>query len=97
MSVGTQLTQGNVDGQITNLSVALRDLCQAITNLSSTINGQGDGLAVLESTGYSAEDAAQAQAAVSYLNTIAAVYFGTAAQAQPFNFNNELSQYWGGR
>jgi hypothetical protein len=34
---------------------------------------------------------------ISYLNTMAAIYFGTAAQPSPFNFNNQLSEVWAGR
>lgn len=97
MTVGTQLTQSNVDQLITNLSVAMRNVMQSVSNLSSNINGQGNGLALLESMGYSPTDAAQAQQAISYLNTMAAVFEGTATQATEFNFSQELSQYWAGQ
>lgn len=97
MSVGTPLTSSTVDMDITNLAVTMRNLMQDVTNLSLNINGQGGGQAFLESIGYDQEDAAAAQAAVSYLNTVAGVYFGTATQDSAFDFNQQLSQFWGGR
>ena len=97
MTVGNQLSSANVDAQITNLSVSARDIMQAIANLSVNVNGQGTGLVTLEASGYSAPDAGTALAAISFLNTVSGVWFGTAAQPTEFSFNNELSQYGGGR
>jgi hypothetical protein len=34
---------------------------------------------------------------ISYLNTVAGVYFGTATQGSQFNFDQQLSEVWGGR
>lgn len=96
MSVGNNFTSDTVNQQITGLSVRMRDLMQDVVNLSSNINGQGTGLTVLEAIGYDSDDAAMAQGAISYLNTIAAVYYGTAAQTPAFDFDQELSQYWAG-
>jgi hypothetical protein len=96
MAVGTQLTSGNVNAQITNYSLQLRNLLTSISQLSMNVNGQGTGQATLVAAGYSSTDATTALAAISYLNTIAALYFGTATQATTFNFNNQLSVYWGG-
>jgi len=93
MTVGVQLTKAAVDQLITNLSVQMRDV---LTDLSLNVNGQGGGLAYLEAIGYTAGDAATALAAISYLNTIAGVYFGTATQDSDFDFNQTLAQYWGG-
>lgn len=97
MSVGLQLSSSQIDQQITALSVQVRKLMRSIANLSMNVNGQGSGTAFLEAAGYSAADAATAQSAISYLNTIAGVYFGTAVQATDFNFDQELSQYWAGQ
>jgi hypothetical protein len=97
MTVGGQLSVSSVDNSITNLAVQLRNTLTAIQNLSLNVNGQGNGLALLESLGYDSTDAAAAQGAISYLNTIAAVYFGTASQGTDFDFNQVLSQYWGGQ
>lgn len=97
MSVGRQTTSNEYDQLITSVSVQMRDALRAAYNLSRQVNGQGNGLAVLQAAGYSADDAAVAQAAISYLNTVAGVYFGNATQASAFDFDQELSQYWGGR
>jgi hypothetical protein len=80
---------------------------QVIANLNLSVNGQGQGLNYLISIGYSntpnaenpggVSDAALALSTISYLNTVAAVYFGTAAQTPAFNFNNQLSQVWAGQ
>jgi hypothetical protein len=97
MTVGQQISKAIIDTQITNLSLNMRSLMYQITNLSQNVTGQGAGLATLEAAGYDSGDAAGALAAISYLNTIASVYFGTAAQTPEFDFNQELSQYWGGQ
>jgi len=91
MSVAT------IDNDITTFSVGMRNLMTAVQNLSLNVNGQGDGQAFLESVGYDSDDAATALNAISYLNTVAAVYFGDAAQADEYDFNQQLSQYWAGQ
>lgn len=97
MSVGAPITSDLISRQVTDLAVQMRKVMQAVVNLSVNVNGQGNGLAFLEAAGYDAADAAEAQNAVSYLNTVAGVYFGTAAQPAEFNFNQQLSQYWAGQ
>ena len=34
---------------------------------------------------------------ISYLNTVAGVYFGTATQTPAYNFDQQLSMLWAGR
>jgi len=107
MSVGQAANAGQVDTDLINYALGLRDLMQQITNLSTWINGQGSGLAYLEQLGYSSDanpsnpgsvsDAQMALNLIAYLNTVAGVYYGTATQGTTFNFNNELSQLWNGR
>lgn len=97
MSVGGQLSASSVSQSITDLSVQMRNIMQAVVNLSVNVNGQASGLATLEAAGYSAADAQTALNAISYMNTVAGVYFGTAAQASDYNFNQQLSQYWAGQ
>ena len=107
MPVGATIGSGQVDNIITALAVRLRDTCRQISNLSVAVNGQGQGLAYLESIGYSStanpanpggiSDAQYAQNMISYLNTVSAVYFGTATQGSEFNFNQQLSMVWAGR
>jgi hypothetical protein len=97
VSVGNQLSKAQIDGLISQYAVQMRVLMTAIQDLSQNVNGQGAGLATLEAAGYDSTDAATALTAIGYLNTPAAIYFGTATQTSDFNFNQELSQYWGGQ
>lgn len=107
MAVGQASNSGQVDIDLINYSIGLRDLMQNIVNLSTWVNGQGQGLAFLEQLGYSSEaddnnpgsvsDAQMALNYIAYLNTVAGVYYGTATQGTEFSFNNELSTLWNGR
>lgn len=107
MPVGAAIGSSQVDNIITALAVRLRDVMRQVSNLSLAVNGQGAGLAYLESIGYSGtanpanpggiSDAQYALNMISYLNTVAGVYFGTATQGTAFSFDQELSQVWGGQ
>lgn len=104
MAVGNVVTQATLNQNLSLLAVQLRDLMQQVSNLSLGINGQANGLAVLEAAGYSAEDAAAVIEMVAYMNTVAGAYFGTVQQggsggsgASTFNFNQALSQLWAGQ
>jgi hypothetical protein len=90
MPVGTQPTNATIDNQLTAMSLQLRNLMQAAVNLSTQVNGTGQGLAVLEGYGYSSaanagnpgdiSDASYALQMIAYLNTVAEVYFGNVQQ-----------------
>jgi hypothetical protein len=105
--VGSIIGSGQVNNVITSLAVNLRDVMRQIYNLNLAVNGQAAGLAYLESIGYGSaanpanpggiSDAAYALNMIGYLNTVAAVYFGTATQASEFSFDSELSQMWAGQ
>ncbi len=107
MPVGATIGSDQMNNMITSASVHLRDVMQVISNLNLSVNGQGAGLAYLQSIGYSnvsnpanpgsVSDAALALSTISYLNTVAALYFGTATQATTFNFHNQLSSVWAGQ
>ena len=107
MPVGATIGSSQMDNILTSLAVQLRDICRDISNTSLSVNGQGQGLAYLQSIGYSntanpanpggVSDAALAQSTISYLNTVASVYFGTATQSTLFNFDQQLSQVWAGQ
>jgi hypothetical protein len=107
MPVGATIGSGQMDNIITAFAVNLRDVMRRISNLNLSVNGQGTGLAYLESIGYSGDgnaanpggvsDAALAQTIISYLNTVAGVYFGTATQASEFDFDQQLSEVWAGQ
>ena len=104
MTVGASIGSGQMDNMITSAAVDLRDVAQDIAQLSLSVNGQGEGLAYLVSLDFSdapnpdnpggISDAAYALSMISYENTVAGVYFGTAAQPAEFNFSQELSQLW---
>lgn len=97
MSVGQQPSSNDINMQLTALAIQMRKVMQSAADLSTYVNGQGNGQATLQALGYSAADATSALSMISYLNTVASVYFGTAAQATAFNFNQELSQLWAGQ
>lgn len=107
MPVGAVIGSDQMSNIITALAVQLRDTCRSIYNLNRNVNGQGAGLAYLQSLGYSStanpanpggvSDAALALSIISYLNTVAAVYFGAATQGTAFDFDQQLSEVWGGR
>lgn len=107
MPVGATIGASQIDNIITALAVRWRQLAQDTVNLSLSVNGQGQGLAYLTALGKSADpnpdnpggvsDAALALAMISYMNTNAGVYLGTATQATAFNFNQVLAQCWAGQ
>jgi len=107
MPVGSAIGSDQVNNIITALAVRMRDLMTDVADLNLSVNGQGAGLAYLQAIGYSGtsnpanpgsvSDAALALSVISYLNTVAGVYFGTATQGTTFNFNQQLSMVWGGR
>ena len=107
INVGNQTTTGTINNQISGYAAQLRNIMYLISNLNKQVNGQGNGLAMVEAIGYSSaanasnpggiSDAQYALNMIGYLNTMAAIYYGTAAQSPAFNFDNELSQMWAGQ
>ena len=107
MPVGAVIGSSQVDNIITALAVDMRNVMRQVYNLNRAVNGQGAGLAYLESIGYSgtanpanpggASDAEFALSVISYLTTVASVYFGSAAQPSAYDFDQQLSEVWAGR
>jgi hypothetical protein len=99
MTVGQQSSKTQVDQLISQLTVSMRNVMQAVVNLSMQVNGQGSGETYLEGLPdpYDSADATTAVNAIAYLNTVAGVYFGTASQGTEYNFDQQLSQYWAGQ
>lgn len=107
MAVGATIGSDQINNIITSLAVAMRDVMENVHHLDLSVNGQGKGLEYLMSTGFSGSpnpanpggvsDADLALSTISYLNTVAQVYFGAAAQADPYNFNQQLSSVWAGQ
>ena len=90
MAVGIQFNKDQVDSRLTQLAVQLRNAMTSIAYMNTQVNGQGNGLAVLEAAGYSGvanpdnpasmSDAAYALQKLAYLNTVAGCYLGTVQQ-----------------
>jgi hypothetical protein len=107
MTVGGTSSSATVDQAITDIAVGFRELAQKAINLSMQVNGQNNGLAVLQQYGYSStanpsnpggvSDAQFAQNMIAYLNTIGGFINGTAGAQPQFNFNNALASTWAGR
>jgi hypothetical protein len=107
MPVGATIGFGQVDNIMSSLAVQMRDVMRQVYNLNLTVNGQGQGLAYLQSIGYPStpnpanpggvSDAQLALNMIAYLNTVAGVYFGTAVQTPAYNFDQQLSSLWAGR
>ena len=95
MSVGSQASNGAIDGRLTTLAVELRNVCHSIADLQQFVVSLG--LTGLEAAGYSPADAQTVLNLCSYLNTIAGVYKGTATQASAFDFSNATCGLWAGQ
>jgi hypothetical protein len=88
--VGTQPTNATINNQLTSIAVQMRNLMQQAANLSTQVNGTGQGLAYLEEMGYASaandsnpgdqSDAAWALEVIAYFNTVAGCYYGTVQQ-----------------
>ena len=94
MSIGNQASTGSINNMLTQYAISLRDDCQNILNLQEFITTLG--VAGLEALGFDSTDAASVVTMVSYLNTIAEVFNGTATQGTEFDFNNALSGLYAG-
>jgi len=95
VAVGNQATTESINNQLTSYSVALRTLCQNISNLNQYVGNMGT--AGLELAGYDAADAASVINFAAILNTVPAVFFGTATQATQYNFSNALAPLYAGQ
>jgi len=107
MPVGATIGHDQVNNTITSLAVRMRDLMEDVRHLDLEVNGQGNGLAYLQSIGFDGaanpanpggkSDAQYALDTISYLHTVSGVYAGTATQATAFNFDQALSAVWAGQ
>jgi hypothetical protein len=94
MAIGYQTTQEQVNAQVGNLALGLRNACRQIINFQEWV--QKENTAGLEALGFSADDAQAILTASNYLNTVAALFFGTAAQPSPFDFDDAVASTYGG-
>lgn len=93
LSVNNSIAQINSD--LGRISVALRDACQNALQFFQGINALG--VNGLEAIGFSAQDAQDIFNAANHMQTVAALYYGNASQAQSFNFDDSLSEARGGQ
>lgn len=93
MTVGAQAGFATVDQGLTDDAVALREWAVRVQNRQKEFGT----LAALEAAGYSPADAASALSFINFMNSIAAVYFGTGTQASPSNYDVAFSTLWAGR
>lgn len=91
MPVGNSPTSASLNAELAGLIIRLRGTCQDIAELQKQVTGIGT--AGLQATGFTADEAAVYLNAVSYLNTVAGVYRGTATQGSTFDFDNALSGF----
>lgn len=92
MAIGVQSTVQQVNQELSSYAIQMRNLMQEIQDFNMSIADLGT--AGLEAIGYTATDAPNVVSQAAVLNTMAAVYYGTATQATLFNFNNALSSLW---
>ena len=97
MSIGNtaNLTQGGLNGQLGSIAVTLRNACQQAADFFEGVNALGTS--GLEGLGFTSGDATAFLAAANYMQTVAAVYYGTAAQPSDFDFDNALAAARGGQ
>jgi len=95
MAIGNIPTSDSLNFQLGQLAVALREWAHDVTVFHTAVTTLGQaGLEGL-SQPFSDDDAAAFIYAANVLNTVAALYYGTAAQPDAFNFDNALASTWG--
>ena len=94
-AAGQQPTVASLDGQLTSCALRLRDLCRDVQNLNKQVGKLGSaGIVALGTDTAHADDMVTKAAQI---NTVAALYFGTATQATTFDFNDALAPLWAGQ
>lgn len=97
MAIGFQTNNSisQINSDLGDTAVALRDACHKAITLFQGINSLG--VAGLQAIGFSAQDAQDTFNAANHMQTVAALYYGNASQANPFNFDDSLSEARGGK
>jgi hypothetical protein len=90
-----QTTSDQVNTQLGQLALQLRNTCRSIVNFSEWANTWGT--AGLEGIGFSADDAQAVLNACGLLANVAGVFFGTATQGANYDFDNAVSTLYGGQ
>jgi hypothetical protein len=94
--IGTQATPAQLNSQIGNIALALRNDFANLVNFVTWFNTQNTQAAIETNFGLSAADALTMQAAVGNLQTLMNVYSGAAATAA-FDFRDNSAILWGGQ
>jgi alkylhydroperoxidase family enzyme len=101
VTVGFQLSQQQINQQAGQLATGLRDWARGAGDFHTAIDALGaDDTAratALTALGFTSDDATELVYLANVINTVAAVYYGTAAQTPPFSFDSALSPLWGAR
>ena len=95
MAVGYQFDQDRANQLLGQLAVQLRDLMVTISSYHQTVTGLGH--AGQMALGFTDADATLLQLKADQIYTMAAVYYGLAAQTPAFNFDDALSGPRAGR
>jgi hypothetical protein len=95
MTIGTTATVSGLNGSLTGLALQMRNLAQQIMNLQQYV--VAEGTAGLETLGFDSADATNYMTMLSYLDTIAQVFYGTATQPSEYNFANAVCGLWAGQ
>jgi hypothetical protein len=94
--IGTQSTPAQLNSQIGNIALALRNDFANLANFVDWFNTQNTLAAIETNFGLSPADAATMQSAVGNLQTLMNIYAGTAAPAE-FDYRDNSAILWGGQ
>lgn len=95
MAIGNQASVAGINSQLTSYAVQLRNLCDQIKIFNEFIGTLG--AAGLETLGFASADATAVVNTAAIMNTVSALYYGTATQATDYDFDNALSGLWAGQ
>lgn len=93
MSVGIQITKGEVDTRMGEVARSFQDVFADATILKTFLDSHVD--ADLVALGYTAGEVAILKSAIADIAQLYAIYSGTAALAAPKDFTIFLRQLWG--
>jgi hypothetical protein len=99
MAVGNQPNASNINSVMGHIATDLRDWARRANQFHTAIDGMGaddpSRATALVALGFTQADATNLVYLANVLNTVAAIYYGTAAQTPAFNFDSALSPLWG--
>jgi hypothetical protein len=99
MAVGYQPNMAQLNNRAGQLATMLRDWSRAATDFHLAIDSMADNdtdrATALVALGITQDDATNFVYLVNVINTVAAVYYGTAEQTPAFDFDNAFSALWG--